>query len=147
MKCLWIYSLEIQIGKVQNVGRTFLPQKIYFTDTDTRHLYSTFHPKPLLILYPPWNSISHYWTAHTLAWKWTADLFHTMRCGSCLDIDKIVYLPISTMPFSCHCSNQHHSDMHGTDMTVLGSPAASKYSAPWQMSLAGNKNGEEQINL
>lgn len=148
-----MYSGNSNRKDVQNTGRTFLPWKMYFTDNNTSHLYSTFHPKPLYILYPSWNHISHYWTAPTLVCKWRADIFCPVRCGSCLDFYEIVYLykvvysPISTMPFSHHCRDQHHSDMPGTDTIVLGSPAVPKYSAPWQMSLTGRKNGEGQLNL
>lgn len=46
---------------------------------------------PFTFLYPSWNHIFLYWTAPTLVCKWTSDIFCPVRCGSCLDLHKIVY--------------------------------------------------------
>lgn len=144
---MYMHSGNSNRKDIQNTGRTFLHWKRYFTGNHTNHLYSIFHPEPLCILYPSWNHVSHYWTAPTLVCIWPADILCPVRCGSHLDLYKILYSPISTMPFSHHCSDHHHSGLPGTDTTVQGSPAVPKYSAPWRMLLAGRKNGEGQINL
>lgn len=144
---MYMHSGNSNRKDTQNTGRTFLLRKMYFTGNPTTHLYSIFHPEPLCFLNPPWNHVSHDWTAPTLVCTWPADILCPVRFGSFLGLYKILYFPVSTMPFSHHCSDN-------TSQTCLAqTPLHKDLQQPPSILHHGRclwleeKNGEGQINL
>lgn len=144
---MYMHSGNSNRKDTQNTGRTVLHWKMYFTGNHTSNLHSIFHPEPLCILNSPWNQVSDYWTAPTLVCTWPADIVCPVRCGSCLDLYKILYPPISTMPFSHHGSDN-------TTQTCLAQMPLHKDLQQSPGILHHNrclwleeKNGEGQINF